>query len=117
MTTATKNCSVINVDVISVLKDIMEDDFANLVREFTQGGSQRIKNIVTAVKTGKPRAVNANSSALKSLSAQMGAEELSYVFAQIEAIAQTGTLEGCDALLVEASTLFDVACEELGGWV
>lgn len=97
--------SPIDAGTINDLRDLMEDDFDELVESYLEDAEKLIERLRTGVTATDAGEIEHAAHALKSSSANMGAMALSEHAKELERLGREGTVEG-------ASPLVDRAAEE-----
>jgi HPt (histidine-containing phosphotransfer) domain-containing protein len=92
--------SVLDVEVVRDLLDVMGDEFTDLVRVYLEDTPKALAALELAAGRGNTEGLIAPSHSLKSTSANLGAMGLSELAKRLEHGARGGTLSGSDALLV-----------------
>lgn len=97
---------VIDHGVLNDVRDLMEDDFADLVHRFILDAEDLLRQISRGLADGDPALVYRAAHTLKSSAASLGAMRLSEHAKQLEALGRAETLDGADATLVDAEADF-----------
>ncbi|MDR3388536.1 MAG: ATP-binding protein [Rudaea sp.] len=98
----TTGTSVLDVEVVRDLLDVMGDEFTDLVRVYLEDTPKALAALEQAAGRGNSEGLIAPSHSLKSTSANLGAMSLSELAKRLEHGARNGTLAGSDALVVVA---------------
>jgi signal transduction histidine kinase/CheY-like chemotaxis protein/HPt (histidine-containing phosphotransfer) domain-containing protein len=94
--------SVLDVEIVRDLLDVMGDEFTDLVRVYLEDTPKALTALELAAARGNVEGLIAPSHSLKSTSANLGAMGLSELAKRLEHGARSGTLSGSDALIVVA---------------
>jgi HPt (histidine-containing phosphotransfer) domain-containing protein len=101
---------VIDVAVLQDIRDLMEEDFPDLVRRFLADAADLLAQMDQASAQGDADLMHRASHTLKSSAAALGAVGLSNCAKQLEALGRAGTLAGgravADAQLARAHAQF-----------
>ena len=74
----------VNMDTLAILKEAMEDEFAELVEVFLESSAELLDGMDEALTSGDIETYTRNVHSLKSSSANLGCEILSALAADIE---------------------------------
>ena len=74
----------VNLDTLAILKEAMEDEFAELVEVFLESSAELLDGMDDALAAGDVETYTRNVHSLKSSSANLGCEVLSGLAADIE---------------------------------
>jgi signal transduction histidine kinase/CheY-like chemotaxis protein/HPt (histidine-containing phosphotransfer) domain-containing protein len=99
-TAETVNASVLDVDVVRDLLDVMGEEFTDLVRVYLEDTPKALAALELASARGHAEGLIAPSHSLKSTSANLGAMSLSELAKRLEHGARSGTLGASDALVI-----------------
>ncbi|SDW53992.1 Hpt domain-containing protein [Thiocapsa roseopersicina] len=105
--------TVIDTTVLDDIRDLMEDDFADLVRRFLEDSADLIDQLDQGIARGDADAVYRAAHTLKSSSAALGALALSDRAKHLEALGRSGVLDGAAAEAAAAHVQFARAKETL----
>jgi HPt (histidine-containing phosphotransfer) domain-containing protein len=72
-----------------------------VLKAFLAGAEQQLASLTAAIETGDAQQLSRCAHALKSSTANLGAEELSALYRRLEALGRAGELEDANALLHE----------------
>jgi signal transduction histidine kinase/CheY-like chemotaxis protein/HPt (histidine-containing phosphotransfer) domain-containing protein len=100
MITEAVNGSVLDVEVVRDLLDVMGEEFTDLVRVYLEDTPKSLAALEQAASRGNTEGLIAPSHSLKSTSANLGAMGLSDLAKRLEHGARSGTLGGSEALVV-----------------
>ena len=103
----------VDQETIESLRELMEDEFDDLVNEFLEDTTKLLANLQQAVQTGDPVALRRDAHALKSSSANMGAMTLSGFARDMERLGGEGVTEPAVSLVEQATTEFVTVRSEL----
>jgi HPt (histidine-containing phosphotransfer) domain-containing protein len=98
---------IINEDVLNDLKEIMEDDFNELISIFISDGVEQIKELDTAVHLKNHADIKRIAHTLKGSCANIGAFKLSETCKQLEYILAENSLAGVIELQKKIALEFD----------
>jgi HPt (histidine-containing phosphotransfer) domain-containing protein len=104
---------VIDRGVLNDIRDLMEDDFADLVHRFILDAEDLLLQIARGLAEGNLAVIYRAAHTLKSSAASLGATSLSEHAKHLEALARSETLVGADAELADAQAQFVLAKEAL----
>lgn len=79
--------------VMSQLRDVMEDEFADLLQTYLDGVPQELQRLNHALGAGQSQEVISCSHTLKGSSANLGILRLSRLFLELETLARGDTLD------------------------
>lgn len=105
--------TVIDTNVLEDIRDLMEDDFPDLVRRFLADSADLLKQLDHGIARGDADAVHHAAHTLKSSSAALGALALSDRAKHLEALGRLGVLAGAEAEAATARVQFERAKEML----
>jgi HPt (histidine-containing phosphotransfer) domain-containing protein len=88
---------VIDTNVLEDIRDLMEDDFPDLVRRFLKDSVDLLDQIDQGIAKGDADSVHRAAHTLKSSSAALGALALSERAKHLEALGRSGVLTGAEA--------------------
>ncbi len=97
---ATVNASVLDVEVVRDLLDVMGEEFTDLVRVYLEDTPKALAALELAAARGNAEGLIAPSHSLKSTSANLGAMSLSELAKRLEHGARSGTLGASDTLVI-----------------
>ena len=97
----------IDEDALSVVRDIMENEFPELVDSYLAEASRLIADLERAAAASDPGGLQRAAHSLKSSSANIGAARLAATARQLEAKGRSGDLSGAGSLVDSAKPLFD----------
>ena len=84
----------VDLTILNELKELMEDDFADLVNTYLSDAPQYLLQIHDAIKSSDSEVLRAAAHTLKSSSANMGALPLSALAKSLEMLGRQGTVSG-----------------------
>lgn len=93
---------VVDFGVIQDVRDLMEDDFADLVQRFLGDAADLLEQMDEGAAQGDAARLHRAAHTLKSSAAALGATGLSELARQLEALGRAGSLEGAAAPLEAA---------------
>ena len=105
--------TVIDTTVLDDIRDLMEDDFPDLVRCFLEDSADLIDQLDQGIARGDADSVHRAAHTLKSSSAALGALALSDRAKHLEALGRSGVLNGAAAEATAARVQFARAKETL----
>ncbi|WP_296703651.1 Hpt domain-containing protein [Thiocapsa sp. UBA6158] len=105
--------TVIDTTVLADIRDLMEDDFPDLVRRFLEDSADLIDQLDRGIARGDTDSVHRAAHTLKSSSAALGALALSDRAKHLEALGRSGVLNGAAAEATAARVQFARAKETL----
>lgn len=108
-----KNDPVIDSDVLQEIRDLMEEDFADLVRTFLADSEALLGEIAQGLGQGDAALVHRAAHKLKASAASLGAVGLSDHAWELETLGRAGSLGGADAALAAAQGQFGLVKEAL----
>jgi len=82
----------VDLRVMSQLREVMEDEFADLLQTYLDGVPQELQRIRAAVAAGRAEVVVGCSHALKGSSANLGVFRLAQLFRDLETVGRSGEL-------------------------
>jgi HPt (histidine-containing phosphotransfer) domain-containing protein len=98
---------IIDIDVLNELKEIMEDDFDELISIFISDGQVQIDNLKKAIDSSNVDDARRIAHTLKGSSANLGVLDLSETCKQLEHKAAEGSLENANELLEKIISFFN----------
>lgn len=98
--------TVIDTNVLEDIRDLMEDDFPDLVRRFLADSADLLEQLDHGIARGDADAVHHAAHTLKSSSAALGALALSDLAKHLEALGRSGVLAGAAAEAAAARVQF-----------
>ena len=105
--------SVLDVEVVSELQDIMGQDFQMLVESFQRDGEQRLAALDQAFAQGDANTLRSQAHSFKGSSGNLGAVRVFELCMQLESLAREGELGQVSDLLTRLRDAFDQACDAL----
>ncbi|MBZ9780736.1 Hpt domain-containing protein [Pseudomonas sp. REP124] len=90
-------------DVLSALRDVMEDEFSTLIDTFLTDSEQRLRQLAVAVE---PTQLLETAHSFKGSSSNMGAIRLAELCHDLEYRAKERNLSGVESLIAEISREF-----------
>jgi HPt (histidine-containing phosphotransfer) domain-containing protein len=105
--------TVIDTNVLEDIRDLMEDDFPDLVRRFLKDSADLLAQLDQDIARGDAESVHRAAHTLKSSSAALGALALSDRARHLEAIGRSGVLAGAAAEAAAAHVQFGRVKETL----
>ncbi len=104
---------VIDSDVLKEIRDLMEEDFADLVLTFLVDSDALLGEIARGLGQGDAALVHRAAHKLKASAASLGAVGLSDHARELEALGRAGTLSSAETLLAAAQDQFGLVKEAL----
>jgi HPt (histidine-containing phosphotransfer) domain-containing protein len=104
---------VIDHSVLNDIRDLMEDDFLDLVQRFILDAEDLLLQITRGLAEGDMALVYRAAHTLKSSAASLGAMTLSERAKHLEALGRAETSAGADAELADAKAQFILVKEAL----
>ena len=95
---------VLDRNTIDELREIMEENFTELVETFLQDLPIELAKVDEAVENREPEALYYTAHHLKSSSGSMGALQLAELLAQLETLGSDGSIIGSMPLMEQART-------------
>lgn len=89
-----KHCELFDFNALAETKELMKTKFSMMVKYYLEDSRNYINAISAAVAAGNVEAIIAASHTLKSSSMQMGAQRLSSIAKEMEAMARAQTAAG-----------------------
>ena len=103
----------IDYDMLEELKEIMEDEFLELLRAFLSDSEMRIKSLKVAYSANDHENARKIAHSFKGSSGNIGAHNLSQMCKQFEELAKNGRTSDAGSLLAGLETEFDSVSSEL----
>lgn len=97
----------VDTDTLSMLKEVMEDDFQLLVSTFLDDAQLRIPQLFEEFNAGDGDMLRQTAHSLKGSSSNLGAVRLSELCFQVEHRAKENQLDGLEAVLYQVKAEFD----------
>lgn len=104
---------VLDADVLQDIRDLMEEDFADLVRTFLSDSAALLGEIAQGLAQGDAALVHRAAHKLKASASSLGAVGLSEQARELETLGRADALSGADARLAAAQDQFRVVKEAL----
>ncbi len=101
--------------LLAELKDLLADNFNELIERYTVDSAHRFSLLVTAVPEKDYKTIYYEAHGIKGSSRNMGATKLAEICGQLEAQGHAEDGAGLENLLSEASAEFEVVCGILAG--
>ena len=105
--------SVLDVEVVSELQDIMGQDFQMLVESFQRDGEQRLAALDQAFAGDDAGTLRSQAHSFKGSSSNLGAIHVSGLCMELETLASSGDLASASTLLHSLKQHFQQACAAL----
>ena len=105
--------SVLDVEVVSELQDIMGQDFQMLVESFQRDGEQRLAALDQAFAAGDAETLRSQAHSFKGSSSNLGAIHVASLCMELETLASSGDLANAPALIHSLKQHFQQACAAL----
>jgi len=103
----------LDLEILTQLKDIMEDEFAELVDSYIADGQKKLELLEVAVANGDANAVRMESHSFKGSSRNLGAVHLGDLLAQVEVSGADAELSGVPELLLQIQVEFELVKTQL----
>jgi two-component system, sensor histidine kinase and response regulator len=103
----------INVQKYNELKELMEDDFNEIISQYISSAHSMLETLKKAIAQKDFAEITSSAHALKSPSAQIGAEKLAEIYAKLEHLGRGGNNEGLDILFHDTKTEQALVISEL----
>ena len=98
---------LIDDDVIAELRDILQEEFGDLVRDFVDDVPIQLELMQTALDQGNADGLYRLAHKLKSSCGSLGAPRLAELVRQLEQAGRQATLDGAATLLAQAQATAD----------
>ena len=105
--------SVLDVEVVSELQDIMGQDFQMLVESFQRDGEQRLAALDQAFAQGDANTLRSQAHSFKGSSSNLGATYVAGLCMDLETLASSGDLATAPPLIHSLKQHFQQACAAL----
>ena len=99
--------SHIDHDTLATLREVMEDDFGQLIETFLSDSESRVSHLQRALAEGDSEALRRAAHSLKGSCSNIGASVLGSLCQSIEQAASQGELTGLECKLVELQSEFN----------
>lgn len=106
---------ILDLSLVSELKDVMGDDFATLVASFQQDGERRIAAMREALASADMESLRATAHSFKGSSGNVGAAQVAAACLAMESAAQSADSAEASAVLDTLQARFDAALSALSG--
>ncbi len=103
----------IDLDVLNELKEIMGDDFEELITIFISDGQTQIESLKLSIQAANLEDIKRIAHTLKGSSANLGLNDLSDSCKVLEYTLKEGSLENADKLLENIITHYNAAKKTL----
>jgi len=103
----------IDMDMLSEIKDVMEDDFGVLIETYLQDSVNRITAIREAIGASDCEALRRAAHSFKGSCSNVGAALLAEHLRQLEELGKDNKLDGADGLLVDIENEYNHVREAL----
>jgi HPt (histidine-containing phosphotransfer) domain-containing protein len=100
-------------EIILSLKEIMGDDFNDLIETYIRDSEQRLNECVTAFQQKDLEKLQFSSHALKGASANIGAATLASLCSQVETSTKQGDINSVSAPLAQIQSLYPEVVQAL----
>lgn len=100
-------------DILSMLKDVMEDEFSVLIETYLSDGVLRIQDLRESLSRQDADTVRQTAHSLKGSSSNIGAGPLAQLCMKMESCADKGQLAGLDSILDEVEQEFAAVSQAL----
>jgi len=97
----------LNLTMIEELKELMEEDFPELVYTYIHDAENRLSHIETALVTNDHNELREQAHGLKGSSSNLGAEKLSAISFELETAGRTQQLELSEQFLQQLKVEFN----------
>lgn len=96
----------VDISALQDLKDIMEDEYANLINTFITDSTTKLAELAAVIAKADADGLRKTAHSLKGSSSNICAGALSEQAKQLEFIGKEGSVEGAAALLKQMETEF-----------
>ncbi|UTF60789.1 Hpt domain-containing protein [Gilvimarinus sp. DA14] len=107
------NAQHIDHEALAALRDVMEDDFLQLIETFVSDSRAKINTMQKALAAGQSEELRRAAHSLKGSSSNIGAAGLMEACRQIEVRAAASDLTGLEHLLVDLQSEFSQVKQQL----
>ncbi|RMG34970.1 MAG: response regulator [Gammaproteobacteria bacterium] len=104
---------ILDGDVLQELREVMGEDFANLLHTYLETSPALVQALSEAVASRDTQAMIIPAHSLKSSSGNMGAARLSVVARELEVAAREGRVDDALAAWNRLPSLYEASCEAL----
>ena len=94
----------VDAATLSMLQDVLEDGFANLLETFLQDSSAKLQGLREALAAEDADGLRRNAHSLKGSSSNLGALQLADLSREVEQLAREGQIDGIGELLAQLDT-------------
>ncbi len=98
--------SSVDTETLTMLKEVMEDDFGTLITTYLDDVNTRIPQLKAALEGRNCEDLRHGAHSLKGSSSNLGAAPLSELCLQVETLAKEGCVEGVESLLAQIEAEF-----------
>ncbi len=98
--------SSVDAETLTMLKDVMEDDFDTLITTYIDDVIIRIPQLKAALDSQNCEELRRDAHSLKGSSSNLGAQSLAELCLQVENLAKEGETEGVEPLLTQIEMEF-----------
>lgn len=109
--------SVVDDEVLSMLKEVMADEFPVLLDTFITDARQRISQLESFVQEREWELIRGNAHSLKGSSSNIGATDLSEVSLLLEQRGREQSDEGIDQLVVDLKSSYQEVEKALNNYL
>ncbi len=99
----------IDLDILNELKEIMAEDFSDLVNIFVSDGQEQIENLRQSIRAQSTDDTRRIAHTFKGSSANLGITGLSEHCRQLEHLAADNSLEGAEEILKQIISDYETA--------
>lgn len=103
----------LDMESLNTLKEVMGDEFPQLVDTFITDSDVRIVNIRESVDAGDPEAFRRAAHSLKGSASNMGALRLTEHCRRLESLGFNGKTEGSELIVEDISTAYAAVSDAL----
>ncbi len=103
----------VDVDQLSELKEIMEDEFQTLIDTFLADSTSKIELLEGAISAADPEELRKVAHSLKGSSSNICAAQLSELARQLEHLGKEGSVDGASEIYQQLKSEFAMVSEVL----
>ena len=103
----------LDMESLNALKDVMGDEFSQLVHTFVSDSDVRIETIREAVNVADPEALRRAAHSLKGSASNMGALGLTQLCRQLEDMGHEGKTEGSQQIFEQVNQEYLIVRDQL----
>ncbi len=98
--------SSVDTETLTMLKEVMEDDFDTLITTYLEDVTTRLPQLKAALASQNCEDLRHGAHSLKGSSSNLGASPLAELCLKVEMLAKDGSVEGVESLLAQIETEF-----------